>query len=40
MIKKIGTGMSYPSKRSHEVLAAFLKTFAKDDDLKVNTFSM
>ncbi|GAU26884.1 hypothetical protein TSUD_02870 [Trifolium subterraneum] len=32
--KKFGAGMSDPSKRSHEVLAAFLKTFSKDDDLK------
>ncbi|KEH40203.1 small RNA degrading nuclease [Medicago truncatula] len=32
--KKFGAGMSDPSKRSHEVLAAFLKTFSKDEDLK------
>jgi hypothetical protein len=38
--KKFGAGMSDPSKRSHEVLAAFLKTFTKDDDLKVNHFSL
>lgn len=34
--KKFGAGMSDPSKRSHEVLAAFLKTFSKDEDLKVS----
>ncbi|MED6207922.1 hypothetical protein PIB30_040085 [Stylosanthes scabra] len=32
--KKFGAGLSDPSKRSHEVLAAFLKTFSKEDDLK------
>lgn len=32
--KKYGSGMSDPSKRSHEVLAAFLKTFSTDEDLK------
>jgi len=34
--KKFGAGMSDPSKRSHEVLAAFLKTFSTDEDLKVS----
>ncbi|KAG4933455.1 hypothetical protein JHK82_047761 [Glycine max] len=32
--KKFGAGLSDPSKRSHEVLAAFLKTFSKEEDLK------
>lgn len=32
--KKFGANMSDPGKRSHEDLAAFLKTFSKDDDLK------
>lgn len=38
--KKFGAGLSDPSKRSHEVLAAFLKTFSKEEDLKVNNFSV
>ncbi|TKY55676.1 Small RNA degrading nuclease 3 [Spatholobus suberectus] len=32
--KKFGAGLSDPSKRSHEVLTAFLKTFSKEEDLK------
>ncbi|CAI8590790.1 unnamed protein product [Vicia faba] len=32
--KKFGAGLSDPSKRSHEVLAEFLKTFSTDEDLK------
>ncbi|KAL1370888.1 hypothetical protein HN51_001080 [Arachis hypogaea] len=32
--KKFGAGVSDPSKRSHEILAAFLKTFSNEDDLK------
>ncbi|XP_061339974.1 small RNA degrading nuclease 3-like [Gastrolobium bilobum] len=32
--KKFGAGLSDPAKRSHEILAAFLKTFSKEDDLK------
>ncbi|CAK8569783.1 unnamed protein product [Lathyrus sativus] len=32
--KKFGSCMSDPSKRSHEVLAEFLKTFSSDEDLK------
>ncbi|RDX87641.1 Small RNA degrading nuclease 3, partial [Mucuna pruriens] len=32
--KKFGASLSDPSKRSHEVLAAFLKTFSKEEDLK------
>ncbi|KAL5137162.1 Small RNA degrading nuclease 3 [Glycine soja] len=32
--KKFGAGLSDPSKRSHEVLAAFLKTFSKEEELK------
>ncbi|KAL5072135.1 hypothetical protein RYX36_023022 [Vicia faba] len=32
--KKFGATMSDPSRRSHEDLAEFLKTFSKDDDLK------
>ncbi|KAF7809860.1 small RNA degrading nuclease 1 [Senna tora] len=29
--KKFGAGLSDPAKRSHEVLATFLKSFSKDD---------
>ncbi|KAL2333503.1 hypothetical protein Fmac_014716 [Flemingia macrophylla] len=32
--KKFGAGLSDPSKRSHEILAAFLNTFSKTEDLK------
>nr|KYP60184.1 Small RNA degrading nuclease 3 [Cajanus cajan] len=32
--KKFGASMSDPSKRSHEILAAFLNTFSKEEDLK------
>ncbi|CAI8605829.1 unnamed protein product [Vicia faba] len=32
--KKFGASLSDPSKRSHEVLAEFLKTFSTDEDLK------
>ncbi|KAK7401771.1 hypothetical protein VNO78_13523 [Psophocarpus tetragonolobus] len=32
--KKFGAGLSDPSKRSHEILVAFLKTFSKGEDLK------
>ncbi|XP_057424902.1 small RNA degrading nuclease 3-like isoform X1 [Lotus japonicus] len=32
--KKFGASMSDPAKRTHEVLAAFLKTFSMEDDLK------
>ncbi|CAL5205835.1 unnamed protein product [Lathyrus oleraceus] len=32
--KKFGSCMSDPSKRSHEVLADFLKTFSTDEDLR------
>ncbi|XP_027334795.1 small RNA degrading nuclease 1-like [Abrus precatorius] len=32
--KKFGAGLSDPAKRSHETLAAFLKTFSKEEDLK------
>ncbi|XP_004499232.1 small RNA degrading nuclease 1-like [Cicer arietinum] len=32
--KQFGARMSDPSKKPHEVLAAFLKTFSKDEDLK------
>ncbi|XP_058725360.1 small RNA degrading nuclease 1-like [Vicia villosa] len=32
--KKFGAGKSDPSKRSHEDLAEFLKTFSSDEDLK------
>lgn len=33
---KFGTSLSDPSRRSVDSLAAFLKTFEQDDDLKVN----
>lgn len=33
--KKFGTSLSDPSRRSVDDLAAFLKTFMQDDDLKV-----
>lgn len=33
--KKFGASLSDPSKRSNDVLASFLKTFTKDEDLKV-----
>lgn len=36
--KKFGASKSDPSKRSHEDLAEFLKTFHSDDDLKVIIF--
>ncbi|KAI4314997.1 hypothetical protein L6164_027851 [Bauhinia variegata] len=32
--RKFGASLSDPTKRSHEVLAAFIKTFSKEDDLK------
>ncbi|KAK7331019.1 hypothetical protein VNO77_25228 [Canavalia gladiata] len=32
--KKFGACLSDPAKRSHEILAAFLKTFSEEDDLK------
>ncbi|KAJ1389954.1 RNA exonuclease 1-like, exonuclease domain [Sesbania bispinosa] len=32
--KKFGSCLSDPAKRPHETLAAFLKTFSKDEDLK------
>lgn len=33
--KKLGASLGDPSRRSNDVLAAFLKTFRKADDLKV-----
>jgi hypothetical protein len=33
--KKLGACLSDPTRRSNHVLAAFLKTFTKEDDLKV-----
>lgn len=33
--KKIGASLSDPSRRSPEVLLAFLNTFTKEEDLKV-----
>lgn len=38
--KRFGANVSDPAKRPHEILAAFLKTFSRDDDLKVNNFSV
>jgi len=38
--KKFGANLSDPSKRSHEILAAFLKTFSKEEDLKVKNISV
>lgn len=34
--KKFGASLSDPSRRNVDSLAAFLKTFEKDDDVKVN----
>lgn len=34
--KKFGASLSDPSKRSTDVLLAFLKTFSQENDLKVN----
>lgn len=36
--KKFGSSLSDPAKRSNDVLVSFLKTFTKDDDLKVTLF--
>ncbi|XWS29782.1 hypothetical protein CRYUN_Cryun24cG0059900 [Craigia yunnanensis] len=33
--KKLGSSLSDPSRRSNNVLISFLKTFTKDDDLKL-----
>ena len=33
--KKLGSSLSDPSRRSNDVLVSFLKTFTKDEDLKV-----
>ncbi|XP_022741598.1 small RNA degrading nuclease 1-like [Durio zibethinus] len=33
--RKLGASLSDPSRRSNDVLVSFLKTFAKDDDLKL-----
>lgn len=33
--KKLGASLSDPTRRSNDVLAAFLKSFAKEDDLNV-----
>ncbi|CAJ1942891.1 unnamed protein product [Sphenostylis stenocarpa] len=32
--KKFGANLSDPSKRSHEILTAFLKSFSEEEDLK------
>lgn len=34
--KKFGASLSDPGKRSNDVLTAYLRTFDKEDDLKVN----
>jgi len=36
--KQLGASLSDPSRRSKEVLAAFLKTFTDENDLKVINF--
>jgi RNA exonuclease 1 len=33
--KEFGASLSDPTKRSNDVLLAFLKSFVKEDDLKV-----
>lgn len=33
--KKFGSSLSDPARRSHDVLASFLKTFTEEEDLKV-----
>lgn len=38
--KRFGEGLSDPSKRPHETLAAFLKTFSEKEDLKVKKCSL
>ena len=35
--KKFGSNLSDPGKRSIDILAAFLRTFAEEEDIKVTS---
>jgi len=38
--RRFGSNLSDPSKRPHELLATFLKSFSEEEDLKVNNISV